>query len=601
MLQLRTRVDGREFLLDLASSTEVRLGRGVDNDLILPDPSVSRRHAVVRRYGEDWVIRDLGSTNGLLLNGTPVATARVRAGDRLGVGAVEVEVADARPTDPMELDDPPETASGAVSEPLELEAGEPPREAELDRHTVVRPVVEALAEHGLEPRITRPLPADAPAEVPPALGFDDRALQSLTRLAGLLLTAEGEEEVLQHLMQVTFEALSVDRGFILLVPTGEEEGSEGRENGDGSGSGLVRLDLEPRLARFGERLETRPREIPVSGTILAKVRRERVALLTYDALTDRRFAPGESILKFSIRAAMCVPLWSGRDIVGVIQVDTPCHPGAFGQRDLDFLVALANYGALAVERIRWAASAERERRLRGRLQRYHSPEVIEEVLAREEPVADETASGLGSLQRSLKRAEVTVLFADLAGFTALAENLPAERLAALLETYFDRSVDAIFGHGGTLDKFMGDCVMAFFGAPLPRPDHALAGVRAALAMRTSLEEHNRRAETTRMPPLHARIALNSGPVVVGDIGSRRRVDYSVIGNTVNIASRLEEGLAQPGEIVIGEDTLHQLDGRIETEPLGEHLLRGLRHKVGVYRVLRELDRKDFEEDPLALA
>jgi len=305
---------------------------------------------------------------------------------------------------------------------------------------------------------------------------------------------------------------------------------------------------------------------------------QRIALLTYDALSDQRLAGGESIRIHQIRAAMCAPLWSGEKIIGVMQVDSPFHAGTFNEQDLDLLTALANYAAVAVERLRNAKKIEQERRLRSRLERYHSPAVIEEVLRG-------GASQEMEVQRTLKLTEATVLFGDLAGFTAFSERARPEEVAELLEGYFTHSVEAIFEAGGTLDKFIGDCVMAFFGAPMPQPDHAVRAVRAAIEIQQAMREWNADRERRGLQVVKARIGLNSGPMMVGDIGSNRRVDYTVLGNTVNVAARLEETVAPAGEIAIGGETFRLLAGAIPTEPLGEFALKGLQQKITAYRVL----------------
>lgn len=129
--------------------------------------------------------------------------------------------------------------------------------------------------------------------------------------------------------------------------------------------------------------------------------------------------------------------------------------------------------------------------------------------------------------------------------------------------------------------------MAFFGAPMPQPDHAVRAVRAAVAIQERLRRWNVERAARGKPPVAARIAVNSGPVAVGDIGSNRRVDYTVLGNTVNVASRLEQFVARPGEIVIGHQTFQLVDGTFQTEPLGEFQLKGLQQKVTAYRVVEE--------------
>ena len=186
----------------------------------------------------------------------------------------------------------------------------------------------------------------------------------------------------------------------------------------------------------------------------------------------------------------------------------------------------------------------------------------------------------------LKQAEVTVLFADLAGFTAFSENSEPEVVADLMEGYFTHAVEAIFSEGGTLDKFIGDCVMAFFGAPMAQEDHALRATRAAILIQDSLDAWNEDRENRGLPVMATRIGINSGPVVVGDIGSNRRVDYTILGNTVNVAARLEESVAEPGDIVLGELTHHLVGGEIETEVLGDFQLKGLSKKIVAHRVAR---------------
>ncbi len=545
MLRLRYTVNGEERAVSLAAG-RIRLGRGSDNDVVLSDVSVSRYHAEILREPGGWSVHDLKSTNGVEVNRVPVERAPLRAGDLLTIGSFEVRLEE-------------EEAPKAMVEKGEKaeEVGEGTL-AGLSNATIIRPLSDFAAAYGLKEVPGRPVPT-APVPAAPETETEDQAYVHrmfgfLTRLARVLTLAESVDDVLSRVLDLAFEAFPVDRGFILVS--------------DDSG------ELVCELARVKDRVEFRPSgEVPVSRTMLRTVMHERVALVTFDAQADQRLSGGESIRLHQIRSAMCAPLWSGERIMGVIQVDSPVQVGAFGERDLDVLTTLANYVAVAVERIRYARKAEFERLVRTRLERYHSPGVIEEVLRR----GDEG-------MRSLQSAEATVLFADLVGFTAFAENAPPERVAESLDAFLDLSVEAIFRAGGTLDKFIGDCVMAFFGAPVAQPDHALRAVRAALEIQERLGAWNAQREAEGLPGFKARVALNSGPVVVGDIGSARRVDYTVLGNTVNVASRLE-GIAPPDEIVIGPETHRLLGGAIPTVPLGELQLKGLQQKIQAYRVV----------------
>ncbi len=534
-MRLRYVVNGEERVSPLAGG-RVRLGRGSDNDVVLSDVSVSRYHAEILREGDAWSVHDLKSTNGVEVNGVPVEKAPLRPGDLLGVGAFElrIEAEETLPPRPKPVSVEPEGGSLLA----------------LGNATIIRPLADFAATYGL----TGPAPA-APAAATDEQVYVLRMFGFLTRLARMLTIADSVDDVLSRVLDLAFEAFPVDRGFILLSnDTGE---------------------LVCELARVKDRVQFRPAgEAPVSRTMLRAVMHERVALVTFDAQSDQRLSGGESIRLHQIRSAMCAPLWSGDQIMGVIQVDSPFQVGAFGERDLDVLTTLANYVAVALERIRYAKKAEFERLARMRLERYHSPAVIEEVLRR----------GDEGMQR-LQNADATVLFADLVGFTAFAENAPPESVAESIDAFLDLAVEAIFRAGGTLDKFIGDCVMAFFGAPVAQPDHALRAVRAAVEIQQGLAMWSAARAADGLPSFKVRIGVNSGPVVVGDIGSARRVDYTVLGNTVNVAARLEALVAKPGQVVVGPETQRLVAGAIATEPLGELQLKGLQQKILAYRVV----------------
>lgn len=534
MLRLRYVLDGEDHVFPLTAS-RVRLGRGSDNDVVLSDVSVSRYHAELSCEDGSWSVQDLKSTNGVEVNRAPIQRAPLEPGDRLGIGIFDLQLESFEPRDVRPAAMPVKDDTGPI----------------LTNATIVRPLADFAATYGLA---GRPAAEDAKTREQTDA---DRRFGYLTRLARFLITAEAVDEVLESVLDISFGALPVDRGFILLD--------------DGSG------ELECELMRIKDRVEVRPSgEIPVSRTMLRAVIKERVALVTFDAQSDQRLSGGESIRLHQIRAAMCAPLWSGERIIGVMQVDSPFQVGAFNEHDLDFLTALANFAAVAVERIRWARQAEHEKAMRSRLERYHSPAVIEEVMRQ----------GAEEGMQRLKAAHATVLFADLVGFTPFAESSSPEEVAESLDAFLNLAVEAIFRAGGTLDKFIGDCVMAFFGAPVPQEDHAERATRAAVEIQRDLAAWNRERAAQGLPGFNARVALNSGLVVVGDIGSARRVDYTVLGNTVNVAARLESGVARPGDVVLGPETHRLLNGAVATEPLGELQLKGLQQKIQAYRVVR---------------
>lgn len=493
-------------------------GRSSDNNVVLRDFSVSRYHAKIEE--EDGAVRvfDLDSTNGIRINEAVVPSGPLVAGDRLSIGSFVLLVEDAD-----------ESAAG------------------LSSATYLRPLSEFNEDYGLE---GRPASVSSSGEV----GGRQRVFEVLAQIGKTLIEVGELEPVLEQVMDVVFDELMVDRGFIVLL------------DGDG----------DPQLECFRTRdSAAKEPEVPISRTILDLVTRQKVAILTHDAQADQRFEAGRSVRIHQIRSAMCAPLWLRERVIGVIYVDSPLHVGSFSTADLDLLTALANYAAVGIERARLNERIRSERAARDRLERYHSPAVIEAVLG-----------GAEQDEPTVTLRETSILFADIVGFTARCESLPPEEVAAFLNQFFSLAADAVFEFGGTLDKFIGDAVMAFFGAPLPQEDHAERAVRAALALTGSLEAWNRDRRTEGLDPIEVRTAIHSGPVVVGDIGSASRVDYTVLGNTVNIAARLEEFVASPGAIVVGDSTYEAVKDLFATEPLGEVSLKGLSKKIGAFRIDR---------------
>jgi adenylate cyclase len=177
--------------------------------------------------------------------------------------------------------------------------------------------------------------------------------------------------------------------------------------------------------------------------------------------------------------------------------------------------------------------------------------------------------------------EVSVLFADIVGFTTISEKLAPQKVAALLNRCFACITDVLFEHGGTLDKFIGDGLLAVFGAPMDQPDHAVRAVRAAIGMRRAMARLNLESAE---PPLLLRIAVNSGTALAGDIGSPRRREYTVLGDVVNTASRIESTATEPGQIVISRATYDRLSRDMEATPLGQVTLRGRQVPVEIFEV-----------------
>ncbi len=362
-----------------------------------------------------------------------------------------------------------------------------------------------------------------------AMGSPADAVEAVAgkRLAQLVAVAQRLgglarlEALLTRIVDDAFEAFNADRVAILLVPDGADTNAE----------------LEMRMARdrHGDAVVR-----PVPRTIINGVAQRQVSWLLHDARRDERLS-GESVGVQAVRSALAAPLiGEGRKTLGVLYVDNLRDANAFNEADLDFLVAYAGIAAAAMEREESLARLREATRVRENFERYFTPQL-----------ADRIANQRGDVVLGGDRRRVIVLFSDIRGFTEVAESLPPDQMAAQLNEYFAAMVECVFRHDGALDKFIGDALMAYWGAPVAHPDDADRAVRAALDMQRELAALNSRWTAEGRSSLNAGIGINAGDAFVGNIGSPRRLEYTLIGDTVNLASRLC-GLARGGDILVSD-------------------------------------------------
>jgi adenylate cyclase len=224
---------------------------------------------------------------------------------------------------------------------------------------------------------------------------------------------------------------------------------------------------------------------------------------------------------------------------------------------------------------RYATEGREKRKYRKTLLKYLSPQLVETIME------DFNWASLRAEKRNL-----TVLFSDIRGFTSISEKLPPEAVVATLNEHLNMMVSVIFKHHGTLDKFVGDCVMAFWGAPLAQPNHAELAARAALDMIEELEKLNRKWQSEGRPTLQIGVGVNTGEMLFGNIGSEQRMDFTVIGDNVNLGSRLESATKElHATIVISDATYRQIREKAQVRPLGEISVKGKARKIVVYELL----------------
>jgi adenylate cyclase len=515
---------------------EVTIGRSPECQIVLKDFGISRTHARLTADEDGVRIQDLKSKNGTQVNGVPIVEAPLKDGDRILLGKFQIAFS--------------KTLEGKVvldeAKPLSEEAG-----------TIIRSVGELsklLSDTGQREAAGL---AEKKASSPDVQDVEkaNRILKVLTKVAETLIAVRPVEEVLQQVMDIVFEHIPADRGFLML----SEDGGA----------------LTPMVVKHRNSNSSSEGKISISKTIADRVTNDRVSILTSDAMVDPRFGAGDSIRFHGIRSAMCAPLWNQAHVIGIIHVDSPMLANCFTLNDLDLLTALANYAAVAVERARLNQKIVAEEKKRERLGRFLSPQVTARIIATSE--SQGVALGVPEVK------DVSVLFSDIVGFTSMSEKMSPAAVSLLLNDYFSRMTDIIFKYEGTLDKYIGDAIMAVFGAPLDMPDHCVRSIKAALEMRDQLEAFN--SEHKDGPTIRIRIGINSGKAMAGELGGINKKEYTVLGDTVNTASRLESSVAKPMTVVVGENTYQAAREFFEFKSLGPATLKGKSRTVEVYEVL----------------
>jgi adenylate cyclase len=313
----------------------------------------------------------------------------------------------------------------------------------------------------------------------------------------------------------------------------------------------------------------------ISKTIALKAIRERVAILSSNTREDVRFGESQSVILYEITSAMSVPIWTKDAIHGLIYVDTTRSDKVFDEKDLEVMSTIANFAGLSIEAFDRLEKLINEKKVRARLERYHSPGIVSRLTQFQ---SSDTAAML-----PYQETEASVLFLDIVGFTSKAETMTPLQVGIFLNNFFTEMTEIIFRYNGTLDKFIGDAIMAIFGVPFEVKNHPELAVQTGLGMLKKLEEMNSlrpEDETIRV-----RIGIHSGKLISGDFGSPKRLDYTVLGNTVNIASRLESSVASPDEIVVSEAVYAATRHQFEFEEIGEKKLHGISTPVKAYKLV----------------
>ncbi|MEE2886803.1 MAG: adenylate/guanylate cyclase domain-containing protein [Planctomycetota bacterium] len=523
-LEVSFQINGKEER-HLFDSGEVRIGRRRDCDLVIDNNSISRHHATVSFEGGRWILRDNSSVNGLRLRGRTIFEHAL-GDDRIAMGDIIVDF--------------------HVDLPVELDAKVRHREQTMSTAIEVRNLdglfKTILEEDGAKTSF---------GQTPPTTIGAAEIIQLMRLATDSLLSNDDLDTTLKTVLDLVFQHLPANQASVMLFDEDQKT-------------------LVPRLQRTAD--GGRASDLRMSRHIANAAITTQQAVLVTDAEEDPRFNAAASIVSQGIRSAICAPLCHRGKVGGLIYVDRRSR-NMFSRSHLEVLCILASLSAAAVERAQLQTAVDHEREIRERLSRYNAPAVIDRIIQ-----ADTIeASGMAAEER-----EVSVLFADIAGFTNLSENQPARAITELLNEVFQALTEEVFEHGGTLDKFIGDAVMVFFGAPLDQPDHPQRAVRTGLAMQRRIQEFN--SQNPDGPQLGLRIGINTGSAVVGDIGALQRRDYTVVGDTVNTACRIESSVAEVGQVVIGCSTYEQVKDEFDCEPLPLTQVKGKQQPLQPYLV-----------------
>lgn len=628
------------------------LGRHPSNSIQLLDKIVSKEHCIVEQRGPAFWLRDLGSLNGTYINGERVRGEQIlRHGDDIALGATRARYDDGSGAPlgparggpiPMQQQPPQPQGQGPFSAPPSTYAhppqrgSVPPQSHHMSQQFSARPPMsQALPQQppaGYKhpggtaampqmpfpgpqrypsqpqiPPIARPqmpqmpqpqhrrpatmigtrvdlldsaraierqiaartkgfLPYDQIAVDPKQLGFDYERLRITWELARDIALERDLDVLLEKILKGIFKFVKADRGVALLK---EPDGS-----------------LQPRAAHRRDGTEA---PIEVSSTILNHVIKEKASVLTHDASSDFAASKGKSMILNRISSAMVVPLLHEQEVLGALWLDSPAL-AQFQEKDLEVVTTVANQAAMFVENILLQKKIEQEITTRERFSRLLSPNVAEQVIS-------------GKLEVKKGGVQVqscTVFNSDIRGFTAMSEGTSAEEMVVILNEYFELMVETIFEFDGTLDKFMGDGIMAFWGAPVARKDDAIRAVQSALAQMKVLESFNQRRIEAGLPPIQIGMGLHTGPLVAGYVGSSKALSYTVIGDTANTSARLC-GIALTGQVLVSEATLAELGDRFVYEELQPASLKGKEKPLRIFNVLRERSEQDAMGEEATMA
>lgn len=547
-----TEPNGNVWEFSLTPGAMATIGRAKDNDIVLNDRRVSRKHAFITAENGSFKIVDgyiengslIRSVNHVFVNGSPMLEKLLAKGDTVVIGESKLEFdATAEAVQPIEplIAAPRESIPYRHNEPtvVDMPGGVAFDDKPLGQTQLLISANEII---GRQTHLSLETEMVTPDEIKD-LRRKAKMLELLYEMSRSLGTVFDLKEIFEKATDLIFRGSPADRVVALIA----DETLDGR---------ILDFSLNPVAVKTrDENIEKMTETMTVSRTITQKVMREKVALLSQDAKTDAQFSGAESIVSQGVRSTICAPLITESNVHGVIYADRLDPFAAFTPDHLELISAVAAQTAVTVETVKAHKRLAREEVARANYSRFMPEYVVKQLL--ENPASFR----LGGVNQ-----QITVLFADIRGFTSISEKENPEKVVTLLNKYFSAMSEIIFEHGGTMDKYIGDGLMALFGAPTASEEDALNAVKAAVSMQKRLARLNDELRLEGYPNISMGIGLHTGEATVGYIGSEKRSEYTAIGDTVNLASRLESN-SLGGQILMTEATAEASGNRIPVNVL----------------------------------
>jgi adenylate cyclase len=515
-----TEATGKSWDIVLVPDCVYTIGRSKGNDIVLNDQRVSRQHAHIRATGDEFIIIDghyeegelRRSVNKVFVNGRALLEKALVNGDLIAIGGSRLQFEAVEP----------KTAENVPVIEEEVKYDDQP----LGHTQLLRSVHDIIGKRSSASIETNFATPDEIKE----LRRKAQILEMFYEMSKALGTVFDLKEIFVKATDLIFRGTPAERVVALLA----DETIDGK---------ILDYSLFPIAVKARDAaLETLTEKLTISRTITSKVMRDKVAILSQDARSDAQFSGSESIVSQGVRSTICAPLVTESNVHGVVYADRLDPFATFSEDDLELISAVAAQTAVAVETIKSHTRLAREEVARANYSRFMPEYVVKQLLDNPDSFR------LGGANQT-----ITTLFADIRGFTAISEREDPEKIVGLLNAYFSAMSDIIFAHGGTLDKYIGDGLMALFGAPTASPDDPKNAIITAVSMQKRIRSLNEELRIAGFSPIDIGIGLHTGVATIGYIGSDKRSEYTAIGDAVNLAARLEQNAA-PGQILVSDAT-----------------------------------------------